>query len=107
MRFNYAPGLSAADFKEGGKLRPADTIYGRKELVPVTEGCSMVLSVDDPNDNDEQKEFTVGPADLKRGLKVMAEKYPKHFRDIIEENDDANTADIFLQCVIFGEEVYS
>lgn len=38
-----------------------------------------------------------------RGLKVMAEKYPKHFADFINEDDDATTGDVFLQCALFGE----
>jgi hypothetical protein len=44
---------------------------------------------------------------LLHGLKVMAEHFPQHFVDFISENDDAATADIFLQCVVFGEEKYA
>lgn len=36
----------------------------------------------------------------------MQEKYPQHWADIINESDDANTADVFLQCVVFGEVIY-
>jgi hypothetical protein len=41
-----------------------------------------------------------------RGLAVLKEKYPHHFDDIVEEHDDAITADAFLQCALFGEIVY-
>ena len=37
----------------------------------------------------------------------MAEKYPRLFQEIVDESGDANTADVFLQCVLLGEEVYS
>lgn len=40
------------------------------------------------------------------GAAVMAEKYPEHFRNFMDENDDAVTADVFLQCCVFGEIVY-
>ena len=43
---------------------------------------------------------------LLQGLRVMSEKYPRHFADFIAENDDAETGDVFLQCCCFGEIVY-
>jgi hypothetical protein len=45
-------------------------------------------------------------AALKRGLDVMAKKYKRHFMDMIQENGDADTADVFLQCCLFGKMVY-
>lgn len=43
---------------------------------------------------------------LKKGLKVMSEKYPKHFKDFLIENCDAITGDVFLQCCVEGEVIY-
>jgi len=40
------------------------------------------------------------------GLTRMAGKYPTHFADFLAENDDATTADVFVQCCIFGEVRY-
>ena len=37
------------------------------------------------------------------GLKIMAEKYPRHFSNFISENEDAETGDVFLQCCLLGE----
>ena len=48
----------------------------------------------------------VGPADLKRGLEVLAQKYPHHFAEVLGEAD-ASTADLLMQCVCFGEEKYA
>lgn len=42
-----------------------------------------------------------------KGLQVMAEKHPHVFQEILDDNADAGTADIFLQCVVFGEEKYA
>ena len=50
--------------------------------------------------------FNIDPKTLAEGLKVMALKYPKQFQDFIDENDDAETGDTFLQCVCFGEAIY-
>jgi hypothetical protein len=43
---------------------------------------------------------------LGRALDIMAEKYPKHFTDILCENDDAITGDVLIQLAIFEEIVY-
>jgi hypothetical protein len=36
----------------------------------------------------------------------MAKDYDWHFMNIITEDDDAITADVWLQCVLLGEVVY-
>ena len=43
---------------------------------------------------------------LKAGLQIVADKYPHHFKDIIEQSGDATTADVLVQCALFGEIVY-
>jgi hypothetical protein len=41
-----------------------------------------------------------------KGLQVMAAKYPRCFADFMQEQDDAGTADVYIQCCLFGEAVY-
>ena len=41
------------------------------------------------------------------GLEVLATYYPRHFADLVNENADPITADVFLQCCLFGELLYS
>jgi hypothetical protein len=43
---------------------------------------------------------------IEKGLQVMAEKYPHHWQDLMNDNDDATTGDVFLQCCLFGEIVF-
>lgn len=50
--------------------------------------------------------FNIDPKTIAEGLKVMAQKYPKAWADFMNENDDAETGDIFLQCICFGEVIY-
>jgi len=52
------------------------------------------------------KEWTLDLAAIRKGLQIMADKYPHHFRDAMAENDDAITGDVFLQCCLFDEIVY-
>ena len=40
------------------------------------------------------------------GLGIMANRYPHHFRNVIAENHDAETSDVFIQCAVFGEIVF-
>jgi len=43
---------------------------------------------------------------IRYGLQVMADKYPRHFQDLLNDNDDAITGDVFLQCCLWGEVVF-
>jgi hypothetical protein len=54
----------------------------------------------------EQGTRTLTPESLDKGMQLMADMYPHHFTDVIEENSDAITADVFLQLCLFGEVIY-
>jgi hypothetical protein len=43
---------------------------------------------------------------LLSGLQVMASKCPKQFAHMVNDNGDADTGDVFLQCCLLGEVVY-
>ena len=43
---------------------------------------------------------------LQRGLDIIKSKYPRDYKDLKDENYDADTADILVQCSLFGEIVY-
>lgn len=60
------------------------------------------------NDDDAGRvnELRIDMPAIEKGLKVMAEKHPRHFADFIGDNADATTGDVFIQCVVFGELVY-
>ncbi|TXM69642.1 hypothetical protein [Methylobacterium sp. WL120] len=46
------------------------------------------------------------PANVQSGLNTMSEKYQDHFRDLVDENGDSDTADVFIQCCLFGDLIY-
>ncbi|OUW18621.1 MAG: hypothetical protein CBD18_02475 [Opitutales bacterium TMED158] len=45
-------------------------------------------------------------AGLWNAWQLMQEKHYRHFRDMVAENDDATTSDVFLQLALFSEVVY-
>lgn len=74
---------------------------------PTNPGGYLIVS--DAKLQGEIDEITRKKLDLEaceRGLQVMAEKYPRHFSDMMRDEDDACTGDVFLQCCLFGELIY-
>ena len=55
---------------------------------------------------DGTKRYRLGRRAIQKGLQVMAEKDPCAFDDLVTEHDDANTADVFMQCCLLGEVIY-
>lgn len=52
------------------------------------------------------KKHTVSRESIQKALGAFPSKYPRHFADWIAENDDAETADVFLQLCVFGDAIY-
>ena len=70
---------------------------------PLNEGGALIIN-DLEGDEDEPKRLDLDA--IKKGLQIMAEKYPRHMSDFLNDNDDAETGDVFLQCCIFGDAIY-
>ena len=68
-------------------------------------GGGAHLEFDKPTD-DHPGTANIGIADLVKGLSTMARVAPRHFADLVNENDDATTHDVFLQCVLFEEIIF-
>lgn len=78
----------------------SDNIYNRH--------LKIEIKFDDPQkaEGNGKGKKIISYHDILSGLEKMMKDSPKHFADILAENDDANTADIFLQYVVLGEVVY-
>lgn len=98
----YPEGFSYSDFRIGGRLNPKDDPVNPYGLIAMTEGMELVLS--DAEDPDTR--WTLNREKIQKGLQLMQEKYPSHWGDFVSENDDADTADVFLQLAVLGELVY-
>ena len=68
----------------------------------VFEGDAVEI-VDNEN---KEKIYTLNTKAVKKGLTVMAKKFPKHFADFLNGDYDADTSDCFLQCALFGDVIY-
>lgn len=73
---------------------------------PLSEGGALVVSDAKGTDPKDVRKVRLDWPKIQEGLVVMARKYPRHFGHWMSEDDDADTADVFLQCCLFGETVY-
>lgn len=58
------------------------------------------------NENRKTKIGQINLESIRKGEILMLEKQPTHFENIIEENDDAETADVWFQFCVLGDIVY-
>lgn len=71
--------------------------------LPFIEGCGVMIG--DIEDEDVEPMLLNREA-MEKGLQIMADKYDWHLRAFLDENDDAETSDVFLQCSLLGDIVY-
>lgn len=43
---------------------------------------------------------------VRKGLELMRDQYPRHYADLVEENDDLITGDVWLQLAVFQDVIY-
>ena len=102
-------GFTHEDFKQGGKFNDPEDYNTSYVLIAIypRHGCNVLFSdVDNYSDIDK----TIWSLNLKaihRGLAlIQSPKYQRHWAEVLRENDDAETGDVFLQLCLFGEVVY-
>jgi hypothetical protein len=66
-------------------------------------GGAVYCEIDDTSPIEQKR---LDGVSIVEGLKIMSEKYQRHFANFISENEDAETGDVFLQCCLLGEVVY-
>jgi hypothetical protein len=84
------------------RFRSIEHLTHRLVDYPLNEGGSLgIVSTEPASDV-----FRLDLKSIGLGLDALASKYPRHFADLINENTDAITADVLLQCCLFGELIY-
>ena len=68
--------------------------------------ATLAYDVPDEDEGTFNGHAEFGKAEIQRGLQIMAVKYPRHFADLMSENDDAATHDVFMQCAILEDVIY-
>ena len=58
------------------------------------------------NDGEEPTKHYLTMDNVRKGLELMRDEYPRHYADLMEEEDDAITGDVWLQLAVFGELIY-
>ena len=58
------------------------------------------------NEGEEPTKHYLTLKDVRKGLRLMKKEYPHHYADLVEEDDDAITGDVWLQLAVFGELIY-
>lgn len=99
--------LHEANLIEGTKHTRTDLVWWGEEIVfanPFKIEIIYDLENDDGGNGNGNK--TIDNSDILIGLCVMAVKYPRHFADLVSENDDSITHDVFMQCVVLGDIIY-
>lgn len=91
-------GYWAAIAKVGTEKSIKDLYYVGKDITVREKEASDSYSIV------KSKKLTIDK--LLEGFTIMANKYPRHFSDVLTENDDAETADVFLQCCVLGSVIY-
>ncbi len=94
------------------KVEPTAWTFGGEALeggkhyrhyYPLNPGGALVI-----RDNEaDGAQYTLDIEAVRRGLQLMAEKYPEHFADLMGERDDNTTSDVLVQLALFGDIIYS
>ena len=58
------------------------------------------------NEGETPTKYHLTMDNVQKGLELMRDEYPRHYADLMEEEDDAITGDVWLQLAVFGELVY-
>jgi hypothetical protein len=84
------------------RFRSIEHLTLRMVDYPLNDGGSLGIVSGEPASD----VFRLDLKSIGRGLDDLATKYPRHFADLVNENTDAITANVLLQCCLFGELIY-
>jgi len=104
---NYWYVIKTFNYPEGQTKQSLGLEFPHLDLPFVAGGSITVADMGDFGAaKGEMPDKVIDRDALIKGLQLMAEKYPRHFADFIEENDDADTGDVFLQLCCFGDIIF-
>lgn len=71
-------------------------------FIPFSEGGAVII------EDDDGETHTLDNAAVERGKELLATdpQYSHQYADLLQENDDGDTGDTFLQLCLFGEVIY-
>lgn len=103
----WVEGLIYAYPKGKSKKDYPDMKYRYLEL-PFIKDCAVNIVYTTTNDGSGKQVITsLNLKSIESGLRTMASKYYDQFNLFLQEQEDANTGDLFLQCCLFNELQFS
>lgn len=101
-RIEYPPNTSPGDFGPRGCMQhDPDRPRSPYEIVPFIEGGRVLFRAEDLDGV-----YVLDLSSIRKGLRLMAEKHTFHFSNLINDNADAETGDVFLQLCLFEDVVF-
>lgn len=105
LDYELPEGITYRDFRKGGKFTDPGIYRHPLEIIPFVEGCALTLQ---DAEGDSDTVYRIDRAALLKGLELLSQskQLQHHWQDFINENEDALTADTYLQLVVFGKVIY-
>lgn len=69
-------------------------------------GTLVVHDLYEEEDGEGEVKYPLDMKAVRKGLRLMRDLYPRHWADLVEEEDDLITGDVWLQLAVFGELIY-
>lgn len=98
--------INKIDFMAGGAQQRFDDYWHWTQIMPLTENCSIVITTR-IGDGDIVTEYILGRDQILFGLQKMQDNFPRHWLSFLGKNEDATVADVFLQCCLFGDVLFT
>jgi hypothetical protein len=80
-----------------------DEPYSIKFAKAIFEGHNVIVSDIEADEDDDDEKWTINIESVKKGLEIMAKDHSEQFENMLEENYDAETGDVFFQLCVLGE----
>lgn len=103
----YPKGHTSASYKEGGEFEDKHSYGIPVYNVWMYDGGYLKIHTEDEVDN--KKVFVFDMKAIKKGFELMSKGKAtpiRHWNDFVNDNYDADTADVFLQLALFGEVIF-
>ena len=75
-------------------------------VAPFWPGGFITIQITGEIPEGKHRSYRLDRLMMEKGMRTLANKYVRHFADILTDNDDASTADAWLQCCLFGEVIF-
>ncbi len=91
------------EMEEQTELTPEQSLSEMVSGNVLRQDRSFIIREDDKNG---EVLGELSKANIERGIEILEKDYPDYYSDVLTEDYDAESADIFFQLAVMGEVVY-